>query len=785
MRNHRNTLTQYSISPLAKAVMSIGLTTLISTGHVNAASGFQLEEVVVTARKVEENLQDAPLAVSAFTGEGLEQRGFADISAIAQSTPNLVFDTSPPISGNSAGAAVFLRGVGQLDFTVNVDPGVGVYVDGVYMSRSVGSVVDLIDVERLEILRGPQGTLFGRNTIGGAVQLFSKQPSEEFGGFASMTLGSDSRTDFQLSMDVPLTDNLLSKFSVLSRQRDGYVTDGRGVELGDDDSLSARAQFELRSTDNLTIALALDATRDRENGTANVATELFPGSVPNTRSGADGMPTRYNNLFAIPSTSCTEDTLTTDRGCFGPQWETGSTTRTESTFPLTKTDNDILGGALTLTYDMDWATFKSITAVRSLESEFGRDSDHSPYPIFATANVQEHDQFSQEFQITGESENLRWVAGLYYFEEEADELTQIYLPAFGGPVVLNGVFDNHVENKSTALYGELTYDFSDAWSLTVGLRGTDETKEYVSDQGFVVLGLLSDPNVESNASYKVDVNPNDFVVTLVDEPGAEVDYTETTTRMTLAYHPNEDLMLYGTYADGFKSGGFNPRYLAPAPDLRAVAFDPEYVDMLEFGVKYTSPDNTLRINAAAFINDYDDIQISTNPDFTGGATITQNAAKAQITGLEMEFTYVPSDALLIEGGFGYLNAEYDELSEDVSFSPDNELARVPEFTGNLGLSYRYVLSQGGTITPRLDLTYRSETEGTAENDPQAHEDAYSLLNISAAYQPEGENWLLTLGVSNATDEEYFNSVNVNQRLGYAEAAYARGREYYLSAKYKF
>ncbi len=753
--------TLLSAAILGASAVALPMSAIAQESPSAESHGFALEEVTVTARKREESLQDAPLSVAAFSGEGMEQRGINDVADVSQLVPNLVFDTAPPISGNSAAAAVFIRGVGQLDFTINVDPGVGTYVDGVYVARSVGGVVDLLDLERIEVLRGPQGTLFGRNTIGGAVQLISKAPEEELGGYVSATLGTDDRIDVQGVLNAPITDTLLSKFSVLKRTRDGYVTDGNGTDLGDDDSISARAQFQWLASEDLEINLNMDVTRDRENGAPNVPLNLYADAV---------FPLRTNTAVNGEGTlaGCTPATFDSSRNCFGPAWLTGSNTRTESTFEA-KSENDIWGVSLIVDYDLDWASLKSISAWRDLESEFQRDSDHSAFNVFSTANDQEQDQFSQEFQLIGDllDDTLHWVAGAYYFEEDASDLTLVTLPG-GSGALLRGVFENEVENENWAVYGEMTYDFTESWHLTLGARYTDETKKYNTIQTFEPLS-----------------SPGLTVVTLVDDPDAEEDFQETTARVTLSYDVNDQLMTYLTYSEGFKSGGFNPRYLAPTPDAEAIPYDPEYVTLYEAGFKYVNEDNSLRVNGAFFMNDYEDIQVSTNPDFTGGATITQNAAEAEISGLELEFTWIPTSAFMLEGGVGYLNARYDELSDDVQFSASNEFARIPEWSGNLAASYIFDLDSGATVTPRIDWSYKSEMQGTAENDIDVAQDSYDVVNVNIAYVSPSENWSASLGATNLTDEEYLVSANQNGRIGYAEGVFARERQWYLKLRRDF
>ena len=765
--------TSFRRKKLIAAMISLGLLTTLGDGLTQQAvaqedtgfdAGFTIEEILITARKRQESLQDAPLSVAAFTGESLEQRGFNDVSEISQLVPNLIFDIAPPISGNQSAAAVFIRGIGQLDFTINVDPGVGTYIDGVYVARSVGGVIDLLDLERVEILRGPQGTLFGRNTIGGAVQLITRAPEEEFGGYGSVTLGTDSRVDVLGVVNVPFSDTVRSKFSVLSRNRDGYVTDGTGSDLGNDDSIATRFQLVWEPTDRLDFAFAFDATRDRENGAPNVALNLYSNTpIPlRTNTAAQGEAALQG---------CTPAIFDTSRLCFGPAWLTGDRNRTESTFPA-KSENDIYGVSFTVNYEIPWGDFKSITAYRDMDSQFQRDSDHSPFNVFATINDQEQDQFSQEFQLVGDSfqNTLHWVSGLYYFTEEATELTQVILPNANpaSGTLIRGIFNNEVENSNWAVYGEATYDFTERLHLTLGARYTDETKEYITNQVFVPNATLTP-----------------VLVTLVDDPGSSSDFTETTSRATLSYDIGDQLMTYATYSEGFKSGGFNPRYLAPAPNLKAIPFDPEYVTSYEVGFKFINDSNTLRVNGALFVNDYDDIQISTNPDFTGGATITQNAAQAEISGGELEFTFAPNAEWLFEGGLGYLNARYDQLDPAVQFGTNNDFARIPEWSGNFAASYIYELGSGASIIPRLDVAYKSEMEGSAENNPDVFQDEYTVVNTNITYTDATDTWIVSLGVTNVTDEDYLISANSNRRLGYAEGVFAREREWFLKVKRNF
>ena len=788
---------------------AVALTPNVATAQVtptdDTRTGFTIDEIVVTARRKSENVQSTPIAITAVSGETLEQRGFQDVSQIAKIAPNVVFDGAAPVSGNTAAPSVFIRGVGQLDFTVNNDPGVGIYVDDVYVSRSVGGVIDLLDLERVEVLRGPQGTLFGRNTIGGAIQLVSKKPSGEFGGHAEVLVGSDNRLKVQGTLDVPIGETLAAKVSGTYHNRDGYVENGIGQDLGDDNSYTLRGQLLWEPAENFSAYIVGDFTEDDENGAPNVALTNFPtGNFParfNTIPGracgaplpsgnsvgdnqdidtsAPDFPAYLDFINANPDTCFSENSITTEDGL------TNSTT-----FALQQ--NEIFGVSGTLEYDFGNFNLKSITAYRELDSQFQRDSDHTAFQIFDTSNDQQQDQFSQEVLLSGDIGPLGFVGGVYYFEESAVENTNIFLPALGGPINIRGIFDNQVDNENFAVFGEVNYDVTDRLHLTGGLRFTDEDKSYATNQIFtfvtnppVVGGTIQEALTEFDNLAELPGAPT--LATLVDDPGQTLSISELDYRVNIAYDFTDDILGYATTSTGFKSGGFNPRYLAPTPDLLAVSFDPEFVELYEIGLKSSLADNRLQLNLAAFISDYTDIQISANTEASGGATVVQNAADATITGVEAEFQFLASESVIINGAIGLLDADYgDGATDDLGLlcGGDCEFARIPEVTASWGVSYLHEFA-GGSLTPRIDYSYKSSVQGDVSNSPDIVHPEQNIFNASLAYENLGQDWRFTAGVSNLTDEEFFTSSNSNIRLSYSEAIIGRGREWYASVRKTF
>ena len=761
--------------------------------------GFTIDEIVVTARRTSENLQKTAIAITAVTGEALDVRGYQDVGQIANLTPNVVFDGAAPVSGNTAAPSVFIRGVGQLDFTINADPGVGIYVDGVYMSRSVGGVIDLLDLDRVEVLRGPQGTLFGRNTIGGAIQLVSRKPARELAGYAELLTGYDERARIRGSLDLPLTETLAVKFSGAYHNRDGYVENAIGQDLGDDNTYTVRGQLLFEPDDTFSVHIVGDYTKDDENGAPNVAVTAFPngnfaGARYNRNPGfgcaapvVPGLPNGDLDTSA-PAYQGYLDFINGNPDCFDLSDISTHRNRTNSTtFALQ--DNEIKGISSTLVYQAGRYSIKSITAYRELHSRFQRDSDHTAFSIFDTSNAQSQDQFSQELLLSGTFATVRFVGGVYYFKERAFASTNIFLPAAGGPVNLRGIFANQVENENAALFGEATYDISERLHLTLGLRYTDEEKFYATHQIFTLSSLPPVQNLAITDFDNLSALPDGFptFVTLVDDPGQTRSVREVDYRLNLAYDFSDRILGYVTHSTGFKSGGFNPRYLAPTADRLAIAYQPEFVDLYEAGLKMNLDDRRVRVNLAAFHMAYSDIQISASTAASNGARVTSNAAEATIQGFEAEVTYVPTPNLMVEGSVGLLDTDYGEGSLaplDFACGTGCAFPRIPAFTASLGISYLYHLRRG-TLTPRLDWWHKSSVEGDANNAPEIVHPSQDIINASLAFQPGEQDWKLTFGINNITDEAYLLSSNNNPRLSYSEVIFGRGREWFASIRKTF
>jgi iron complex outermembrane receptor protein len=435
----------------------------------------------------------------------------------------------------------------------------------------------------------------------------------------------------------------------------------------------------------------------------------------------------------------------------------------------------------------DSLTLKSITAWRDLESEFARDGDHSPYRISQFYDDLRQQQFTQELQLLGESfsDRLKWIVGLYYFTEDGDNRNELDFTV--SRFRSGGAFDN----ESMAAFAQGTFDFTDRLHLTAGLRYTDETKKFTPDQvihenyfaGFG--GPLDHPILQAGEP----------ILPMVEK---ELDFDETDPYLNLSFDVTDNTMAYVSYSEGFKSGGFTQRVFPPivagadfpgsppagtSDEDLIPTFDPEYVKVYELGAKYTGFDNRFRLNGAIFYTDYEDMQIQV---FTSVAPVTKNAAEATITGFELETQFVPLESWFVEGGVGYLDAEYDEIDTAETFvDKNNRLDRVSDWTLNASTYYEIGIGGAGTIVPRVDWAYRSEFDNDAFNTPQIHQDGYHLLNANVAWRNADDNFSIIAGATNLTDENYLITGIIGDAFQSYEGLYDRGRQWYLTANVEF
>ncbi len=762
-----------SMAAGTRAALCVSAVLLVS---VPAPALAQLEEIVVTAQKREEGLQETSIAVTAFTAGALENKNIVDISELANFTPNLVFDTTSPVSGLSSGAVIFIRGIGNTDFSLTTDPGVGTYIDGVYVSRSAGGVFDVLDVERIEVLRGPQGTLFGRNTIGGAMDITSRRPGRELSGTLSATAGNFSRLDLRGSIDVPISDKLLTSFVFSSKTADGYVDRVLvGGELGDQDRQAFRAKAVYEATDRLDFQVTYDYSKIDENSAASVILGFTPGA---STIGYDLFRAAFD-----PSLPPLTDFLV------NPEDDISFTTGP------TGTELDLHGFSFTANYAGDNWALKYIGGYRDTDGAFNRDPDNTPLAITHTFNDNyDHEQTSHELQLTGTiGDRFQYIAGAYYFEEEGtdDVFVPIFLPnvddpanPFGFPAAVNNFAT--VDNSSEAFFLQGTWDATETVSLTAGVRRTSDDKGFDYTQ-YIAADIDGNPlPVPAAAVNENGVLTPGLIPIVGNGSGSEsISFDETTIRLGVDWQAQEDTLLYYNYSEGFKSGGFVLRYVEarPAP----LTFDPEFVESHEIGLKWQGFDDRVRVNTAIFSMDYQDAQVTFFDNL--GGPITANAGTVDITGLELEVTALVTDNLLLELGYGYTDAEYDSIRPisglSLTIDESARLVNTPENSLQLGAEYSWPLAAGGDLTFRADYIYTDDIFNDSQNSPFLFQDSYNVTNLAVSYRSSDETWSVTGFVKNAGDERFITSGDSNFGLGFHEGNLNRPREYGVRLNYNF
>ena len=763
-------------------------------------TGLTLEEITVTARRREESLQSTPVAVTALTGEALETRGAASVDAVSQFVPNVQFDGAAALSGGAYNATVFIRGIGQNDFAIFSDPGAAMYLDGVYLGRSIGGIMDAVDLQRVEVLRGPQGTLFGRNTIGGAVNIVSRQPSDEFEGEVSLTGGRFNRFDGKAVVNIPLSDTFATRFTVASINRDGYqkrLTDGE--DPGDRDARIGRVQALWNASENLDFTLSLDATRVRQNSAPLTLIDVAPVGVP--------FMNLYNGLVAPGLGIAAPNGVSS----VNASWRTADIDQTWAGGPSVN-DLDARGASLTVDWDLGAVAVKSITAYRELEALFARDGDNTPFTFRETINDDDQDQFSQELQLAGTSfdDRLTWLVGAYYFDESAQEegkanlalgtfaaLEALTLPPgttwcglpgpnpraiaacpppplrFGGAGNPNNIgvdvgvdLFTRVANESFALFGQGTFDITDRLSVTAGLRWTKDDKE-------VQLVHLRE------ASGRYVVGAPGTQDTFVEE------WSEVTPKLGLELQLTDDALLYVSYAKGYKSGGFNARPLSGIAEVQT-PYDPEIVDSYEVGAKTGWWDGRVTANFAAFFNDYTDMQLTINAT---PQNFVRNAGEAEIKGAELEIVARLARGFDVNVAAGYLDAEYTELDPQLAtlnppLTADKKLVKAPDWTLSAGMQYRFDVG-AGEIVLRGDWSYKSKVFHDVFNDARLAQEAFDLFNAYAAFITSNRHWEIAVFGTNLSDERYRLSGNSSVGFGLAESTFSPPREWGATLRYRF
>jgi iron complex outermembrane receptor protein len=729
-----------SISMIRAALLaSIAVSGLAVTAPVmaqeEAASADNGDEIIVTARRREENLLDVPIAVSAFSGEALELRGALDLTDIGNITPNTTLETS---RGSNSTLSAFIRGIGQQDPVSGFEPGVGIYLDDVYLNRPQAAVLDIYDVERIEVLRGPQGTLYGRNTIGGAVKYVTKRLPQEFALSARATVGTYDQADGVVTVSAPIGDIVRVGGSVARLSRGGFGDNlTTGLENYNKDVWAARGTLELGGY-GAPVSVRISGDYSRDKSDPRGGHRIIPGLL----SGAPVL----DNVFD------------TRGGLVDP-----------------KQDIEAYGLAMNISVDLsDTLTLRSISAWRKDDTLTPIDFDALPAADVDVPGGYFNEQVSQEVQLLVDAGPFSGMVGAYYLDATADTLFDVRL--FTTLSGLTAFTNAAVDTETYAVFGDFTYDLSEQLSLSVGGRYTwDKRTANILRQNYLGGGSP----FFGGAGVAFGAASTNF--------SGQRDFKKFTPRVSLSFKPTPDDNIYASFSQGFKGGGFDPRGVgANAPDLNGngirgendevaafLSFRPESVDSYEVGYKGNAFDGGLTYALAGFYADYTDVQIPGSvacivgglPSFCG---VTSNAGKATFKGVELEFNARlgenvarDGDRLNLLGAVGYIDAQFDQYISNIASVPTDvaafrDVQNTPSWTASATLAYMTPVG-AGRLNLGTTVSYRSSTTQFEIPNPYIDQSGYALVDASLVYTAPDDRWSIGLYGKNLLDKEYKTS----------------------------
>lgn len=737
---------------------------LVASAFASAASVAQdedefrgIEEIVVTAEKRAQSIQDVPLSVAAIGGDDVRIGKVTGLNDVAFKTPGLSFNQF-----NIGEPRVYIRGIGNSSDSAASDQAVGVFLDEVYIGRTGGVGFDLFDLERIEILRGPQGTLYGKNTNGGAINIVTTRPSQDGEVKVRAAVGNYSMLHLGAVLNGGITDTIAGKLVLSLKDRDGYGTNvitpgeiltsgnfsrspiiggsigaaGSGEKLQDLKNSSIRGQLLFDISDRTSLLLGADYSRDESNGSCR--------HLQNLDEAVQGLGTFWE-------LGMSEAYMADDRHC--------------STQFDTKQEREIIGAMARFDVDLDWATLMSITAWRSSDYVFVDDLTGVPLNDLAAPSppglppplnlpgvftVPENvidgvDEFarqvSQEFRLTGSADRLDWVAGAFYMREEVERYEEFYtqystlLQFLGLAPIGDVLFTQDNTTTSVAVYGQLDWHVSDQWTLTYGVRWSDDEKDITQD----AIDLLG-------TGF-----PTGVPLILPEFPApvsASDSWSEVTHKVSVSFKPNDDVMLYATYAEGFKSGAFQSQ--ANLPEVAAQSVEPETVENIELGFKSAWWDNRIQFNASYFDMKYNDLQVF---QLNSSLLLVLSNAQAESKGFDVEFNILATDNLMISSSYNNNDAKYtdfiDANGNDVS---GNDLVFAPRGAFSLDANYSVDLGGNGLLDLNVAYNWKDDYFTSVSNAEKTKQKAIGLLGASASWTSGDGSWIATLWGKNLTDE---------------------------------
>jgi len=747
-----------------------GMAMMAAAGQVHAQEAVALDEIVVTAQKRSENLQDVPVSVTALTADQLKDQRVGDVLALSGLSPGLQIKTDD----NAANPRIFIRGIGVNDFNPATASAVGVYVDGVYVASPLAQMAGFYDLQQVEVLRGPQGTLYGRNTTGGAINVTTKKPSSTPEGDLAVDYGRFNSLNVQGGFGGPIADTLAFRIAGLYDKSDGYTLNRLTGNKGNDaDRKAVRGALQWKPDDKLTVDVSASYSKS-SGGSILTYNRSLIAQTAEAASTADPDPT-YGYIFCKPA-YYTSGQCTNAAG-----YANTSDNKYEGDYRFEGKDIVKLFGATSaISYDFGGVTLFSITGYQQAKRDDYEETDANPISIFDARYIAKQDTTSQEFRLQSNgATGLRWVAGLYAARDNLDNDSHYNVlevlrvpdpvnnPTGMDPANSVGVFGWPLHQKTTsyAAFGQVDYDLTPKLTLTGGLRWSQDKKtfHYVSDVDYGLLTLFEYDNQKT--------------------------FSSISGRLGLRYAINDDANVYATYNRGTKSGGFfsgqttDPRDLGPYKD--------ETVDAYEIGAKSEFLDRRLRVNVSAFYYDYKDLQVYTQVQRDGlPVQLFTNASKARVYGGEAEIEARPITGLSLTLGASLLSAEYkDFLSfEDPSLPPadysGNTLPSAPKVSLNGAARYQHPLGAGDLIT-QLDFTYRSKVYYDTANTERLSDKARAFVNGQVGWAFADGRYELGVWGKNLADTTNISDITQIAAFGFDVFSMGPPRTYgvYFRARY--
>lgn len=706
----------------------------------------QLEEVIVTAQKRAEDMQDVPIAVTAMNEQMLKDAGITNVTGVAVRTPGFSMGEFNPTQPQ-----LYIRGIGSNgDGAASGEQSVAMFIDGVYVNRSAGTGLELFDLASIEVLRGPQGTLWGKNSIAGAINVTTKKPSPEFESGIELSAGNLGYRNIRGMITGGLTDKVNGKLSLNKKHRDSYVKSvyNDDVEHGELDSMGARAQLDYLFSDSLSALFTLNYSHDERTATASSPGEEA-GSIAEMldRAQADGLPVagfheNYSDTIGFSETQ-------NFGGSLKLEWDIGELTLT-SISAYTSNEADLYSDGFNIAADI-WAEYGFFEVSEGVEVPLGA------FEVYSFID-EESTLATQEFRLAGFTESLKWQTGLYYAQEDILRNEGGYydapllLAVSLGPdraALYNPATDEAIQDNTTtsyALFGEMTYSLSERLELTFGARYTLETKDYTNTSRLTSYSEASNTPVIGN-----ELAPQETSTYHVEET-----WSAPTFRFVANYFFGDDSMVYGSVATGFKSGGFAPSSTFGIDQQEP--FNEEKALNYEIGLKSTLFDQTLRVNTAVFRTEYADLQVLQQfpcDSCIVPPLITKNAGEAISQGLELEATYLLTDSLTLSGSYAYLDTEYTELGGQLAKDEGNALRNAPKNAYTFAVSHETTVGELGFLNSRLEYIHKEKAYQDTSNFDYAAIDEYRLFNGRMAFTSATERWEFALWGKNLTNEEYY------------------------------